>query len=161
MKHKLCLSCPDEFAMLALGGHMSSALPKGVLMTLEGELGAGKSFLARAIIHAAGYVGRVKSPTYTLIETYDIESAPDESRHIAHLDLYRLADPDELHYLGLDDVLDTHDLVMIEWPERAGDLLPAADVCVRIDYAESGGRIVTIKSTIALPSPTDVTRLSL
>jgi len=151
--HSQRVSCADEDAMQALGKQLSGALSKGSLMTLEGELGAGKSFLARAIIHAAGYAGRVKSPTYTLIETYEINSAVGEIKHIAHLDLYRLADPGELHFLGFDEVLDAHDLVMIEWPERAAELLPQADVRVRIEYAENGGRVIRIESIDALELP--------
>ncbi|MFK7860562.1 MAG: tRNA (adenosine(37)-N6)-threonylcarbamoyltransferase complex ATPase subunit type 1 TsaE [Granulosicoccus sp.] len=152
------IMCADEDAMQALGTALFCTLSKGTLMRLEGELGAGKSFLARAIIHASGYSGRVKSPTYTLIETYEIDGSEGEIRHVAHLDLYRLADPDELHYLGFDDVLDTHDLVMIEWAERAGDLLPKADVSVAIAYTENGGRQVRIASNASLeslPGPLD------
>lgn len=132
--------------MQLFGRQLAGALTNGTLLTLQGELGAGKSVLARAIIHAAGYVGRVKSPTYTLIETYTIDPPLSGLAQIAHLDLYRLADPDELNYLGFDEVLDSHDLVIIEWAERAGDLLPTADVRILIDYAEGGGRIVTIES---------------
>lgn len=136
--------------MLALGKRLAGELPKGTLLTLTGELGAGKSFLARAIIHALGFAGRVKSPTYTLIETYEIQTPLTPLSRIAHLDLYRLADPDELHYLGFDDVVDAHDLVMIEWAERAGELLPTPDVQVSIDYVAHGGRSVKIESVCRL-----------
>lgn len=144
------IMCPDEDAMQALGEQLALVLSRGTLLTLTGELGAGKSFLARAIIHAAGYEGRVKSPTYTLIETYEVQTPHTELKHIAHLDLYRLADPDELHYLGFDEVQDTHDLVMIEWAERAGELLPVVDVHVHIEYVLGGGRTVTIESIKSL-----------
>ena len=103
------------------------------------------------MIHSAGYVGRVKSPTYTLIETYDIEAPTTQCHKIAHMDLYRLADPDELHYLGFDDVLDNYDLVMIEWPVRAGRQLPEVAVSVCIEYGESEqGRVVTVVSKLPL-----------
>lgn len=138
--------------MLALGVKLSQQIKPGSLITLRGELGAGKSFLARAIIHAAGFKGRVKSPTYTLIETYQIPDALTSIASVAHLDLYRLNDPEELHYLGFDDVFLTSDLVMVEWPERADGLLPAAQIDIAIDYLFSsgsengaeGGRRVTV-----------------
>ena len=139
--------CADEDAMQQLGFTLSQQLLPGTLVFLNGELGAGKSFLARAIIHAAGYVGRVKSPTYTLIESYDIESPATAIARIAHLDLYRLSDPDELYHLGFDDVLGQHDLVMIEWPEKAIEYLPSATVNIVIDYLPADARNVTVKST--------------
>lgn len=153
MTKTISVQCIDEEAMRALGERLVTSLVPGTLLTLEGELGAGKSFLARAMIHAAGYVGRVKSPTYTLIETYHIKNPANALSHIAHLDLYRLADPEELYYLGFDEVLESHDLVMIEWPVRAGTQLPDVAVKVSIVYATDGqGRVVTIESneTLAL-----------
>ena len=150
MIHARRVECSDEQSMRELGSSLITQLASGTLLCLSGELGAGKSFLARAMIHAAGYEGRVKSPTYTLIESYDIASPRTGLRRIAHMDLYRLADPDELHYLGFDDVLDSHDLVMIEWPEKAGDLMPSATVRISIEYASSGGRVVLIESDCAI-----------
>ena len=146
MTHEHSISCIDEQAMQDLGASLVTQITSGALLTLRGELGAGKSVLARAMIHAAGYEGGVKSPTYTLIESYALTSPRGEIRRIAHLDLYRLADPEELHYLGFDDVLDSHDLVLIEWPEKAGDLMPPASIRINIEYAPEGGRIVTIES---------------
>jgi len=136
--------------MRALGKQLAGVLGKGTLVNLAGELGAGKSVLARAIIHAAGYQGRVKSPTYTLLETYVVEHPKTALARIAHLDLYRLAGPDELNYLGFDDVLDECDLVMIEWPERAADLLPEASVQISIQYANDDARLVSIASAVPL-----------
>jgi len=142
--------CADEPAMRALGKQLAGVLGKGTLVNLAGELGVGKSVLARAIIHAAGYQGRVKSPTYTLLEIYVVEHPQTALERIAHLDLYRLADPDELNYLGFDDVLDECDLVMIEWPERAADLLPEASVQISIQYANDDARLVSIASAVSL-----------
>lgn len=136
--------CADESAMQMFGSGLLSQLGVGTLLTLRGELGAGKSVLARSIIHAAGYTGRVKSPTYTLIESYEITEPVTRIVHIAHLDLYRLADPDELHYLGFDDVLASHDLVIIEWPENAGELLPKATVNLLLQYESNGGRRISV-----------------
>ena len=132
--------------MQQLGAALIFALPKRCLLTLSGELGAGKSVLARAMIHAAGFTGRVKSPTYTLVETYEIEAPRRDIVNIAHFDLYRLADADELHYLGFDDILEQSDLVLIEWPSRADQVLRSATVRVNIEYTEDGGRRVAIES---------------
>lgn len=130
--------------MQALGAELQLQIRPGSLVTLRGELGAGKSVLARAIIHASGFKGRVKSPTYTLVETYCVSDAPTAIASIAHLDLYRLVDPEELHFLGFDDVLADNQLVLIEWPERADDALPEAQMDIVINYADDGGRTVTV-----------------
>lgn len=122
---------------------LSGKLAKTFIVTLSGELGAGKSFLTRALIHALGYEGRVKSPTYTLIETYQAPGLDGQGVSIAHLDLYRLADPDELSYLGFDDVLDQVNLMFIEWPIRGEGRLPRADLHIDISYLEVG-RLVKI-----------------
>jgi len=119
----------DEAAMRSLGLMLAACLPTPAVVTLSGELGVGKSVLARAIIHSLGYSGAVKSPTYTLVETY-----ATATYSIAHMDLYRLTDPEELYYIGFDDVLAQHDLVLIEWPEQAGEFLPVADLAITIDY---------------------------
>lgn len=132
--------------MQTLGAKLAGTLYRGSCLYLSGELGAGKSVLARSIIHTLGYTGLVKSPTYTLIETYQI---PDDTRaiqHVAHLDLYRLSNAEELFYLGLDEIRDNNHLMMIEWPENGADLLPDADIRVHINYGSSGGRCVQVDS---------------
>ncbi len=136
--------------MVALGQRLVRVLPPRLLISLTGELGAGKSVLARSMIEALGVTGRIKSPTYTLLETYQ---AP--SRRIAHLDLYRLEDPDELHYLGFDDVLAEHELILIEWPQKAGGQLNRVRTCmshwqITLHYSETG-RVVDIAGLEALP----------
>ena len=132
----------DEQAMQVLGKQLCERLPESALITLSGDLGAGKSVLVRSMIHALGYEGRVKSPTYTLIELYEANASDGRSWRIAHLDLYRLVDPEELDYLGVDEVLSEQNLVLIEWPEQAGDRLPAADLHITINYRKDGGREV-------------------
>jgi len=97
--------------------------------------------LARAIVRALGHEGPVKSPTYTLVETYQT----NEWR-IAHLDLYRLTDPEELHYLAFDDIVAHSDLIIIEWPDKGGDFLPKTTIAVTIEYRQQG-RLVTIESS--------------
>lgn len=128
----------SEDAMMALGASLASGLSKPAVITLSGDLGAGKSVLARGIIRALGHGGAVKSPTYTLIEQYET----DQWR-IAHLDLYRLEDGEELHYLGFDDIVANSDLLLIEWPDKAAGLLPKSTVDVRISYSDSG-RLVSV-----------------
>lgn len=138
-----------ESAMQSLGKELARCLPKGTLVTLSGELGAGKSVLVRSIIHALGYTGRVKSPTYTLIETYELAHPSDgRIQRIAHLDLYRLQDPAELDYLGFEDVIDENDLVLIEWPQLGGDRVPTADLHMIISYADEDQRHVACQSSL-------------
>ncbi|NND89320.1 MAG: tRNA (adenosine(37)-N6)-threonylcarbamoyltransferase complex ATPase subunit type 1 TsaE [Granulosicoccus sp.] len=128
--------------MHRLGILLADVLPRPSLVTLSGELGAGKSVLARSIIHALGYTGRVKSPTYTLLESYDTVDAKGNSWQIAHMDLFRLTDPEELDYLGFDDVIRDHDLVLVEWPDKGGDRIPAAHLHIEIRYAGEDSRRV-------------------
>ena len=134
----------SEPAMQEFGRRLSRALPEGALVTLSGELGAGKSVLARSIIHSLGYEGRVKSPTYTLIETYEIKKSSCNLSQVAHLDLYRLSDPEELDYLAFDDVLQASSLVLIEWAELGGDRVPAAALHIHIEYADNNNRLVKL-----------------
>ena len=132
------IAAEDE--MVKFGQSVACRLTKPCVMTIAGELGAGKSVFARAIIRALGHEGAVKSPTYTLVETYSTNGW-----RIAHLDLYRLNDPEELHYLAFDDIVANCDLIIIEWPEKAGELLPKTTVAVTIEYLKHG-RQVTIVS---------------
>jgi len=127
-----------EADMIKFGQALASQLIKPCVMTLSGDLGAGKSVLARAIVRALGHQGAVKSPTYTLVETYETDNW-----RIAHLDLYRLNDPEELHYLAFDDIVANSDLLLVEWPDRGGGLLPKVTIAVSIAYKEQG-RMVSI-----------------
>ncbi|MDS4021673.1 MAG: tRNA (adenosine(37)-N6)-threonylcarbamoyltransferase complex ATPase subunit type 1 TsaE [Candidatus Competibacter sp.] len=117
----------------ALGGRLAAALAPGCVLYLSGELGAGKTTLARGLLHALGHRGTAKSPTYTLVEPYQVAD-----RRLFHWDLYRLADPEELEFLGLRDQVDGEAVLLIEWPERGRGELPAADLAVTLDYAGAG-----------------------
>jgi tRNA threonylcarbamoyladenosine biosynthesis protein TsaE len=105
----------------------------GWIVLLQGDLGAGKSTLARALLKRLGHRGLVPSPTYTLVEPYDIRG-----RTVYHVDLYRIMDPAELQYLGWSDWADG--LLLVEWPERAGSLLEKADLRIHLEYAGTGRR---------------------
>lgn len=113
----------------ALGAALWQALPEKCLLFLYGELGAGKTTLVRGLLRAAGYEGAVKSPTYTLVEEYEVNG-----RHLFHFDLYRLKDPEELEWMGMDDYLNQNALCCIEWPQMGAGFLPMADLEVRLNY---------------------------
>ncbi|ROO29130.1 tRNA (adenosine(37)-N6)-threonylcarbamoyltransferase complex ATPase subunit type 1 TsaE [Salinisphaera japonica] len=108
--------------------------PHGVVISLSGELGAGKTELVRATIQALGHDGPVVSPSYTLIEPYELCH-----RTARHMDLYRLGDPEELEYLGIRDI-EAMDLVFIEWAERGAGYLPPIDLELRLDYEHTARR---------------------
>lgn len=129
--------------MAVLGERLAGALAGGIVF-LEGELGAGKTTLARGILRGLGHTGAVRSPTYTLVEPYPVRQGM-----VYHLDLYRLADPEELEWLGLRDMLETGALLLIEWPQRGAGILPAPDLIIRISTPASGGRCVDLVSASA------------
>jgi len=126
----------DESATLELASQLAHALPvdrRGWLLLLEGELGAGKSTLARGLIRALGHRGAVPSPTYTLVEPYELPGG-----FIYHVDLYRVADPEELQFLGFDEL--ERGLRLVEWPDRAPALAASADLRIRLAYDNDGRR---------------------
>jgi tRNA threonylcarbamoyladenosine biosynthesis protein TsaE len=116
-----------------LGARLAKIIKPGCVMYLHGDLGAGKTTLARGLLRGLGHRGTVKSPTYTLVEPYQIGAW-----RLFHWDLYRLADPEELEYLGLRDQLDGEAVLLIEWPERGRGELPVADVDVSLSYVGEG-----------------------
>lgn len=137
MAHDRSLMVADSGEMESLGGKIALALAgRGGCVTLAGQLGAGKTTLVRGALRALGYDGVVKSPTYTLMEEY-----PLARRRVFHLDLYRLADAEELEYLGLRDALVEGPLIFVEWPDRGGGALPEVDLTVQIEYREQGRRV--------------------
>lgn len=128
------LHLPDEKATMEFAERLSTALPPataGWTLLLEGELGAGKSTFARALIRSMGHNGAVPSPTYTLVEPYELPG-----RLVYHVDLYRVADEEELRFLGWTELDDG--LRLVEWPDRAPELLASADLRLVLSYAGSG-----------------------
>jgi tRNA threonylcarbamoyladenosine biosynthesis protein TsaE len=133
----LALHLADEAATQALGRQLARVVRAPLLIGLVGELGTGKTTLVRALVQALLPGVRVKSPTYTLIESYASAHA-----ELHHLDLYRLRDPAELEDLGIADLLTTDAIVLVEWPERGGGHLPALDLELRLDHALPGRNLV-------------------
>lgn len=122
--------------MRALGARLIEACDRGGVITLRGELGTGKTTLVRGALEAAGVDGAIRSPTYTLVELY-----PLQNFGVAHFDLYRLGDAEELEFLGFRDYLNAQTLCFIEWPERAAAMLQAVDLEVHIEYDPDGRRV--------------------
>jgi len=116
-----------------IGAALSELLVDGLIIYLHGDLGTGKTTLVRGMLRALGYKGAVKSPTYTLIEPYEIDRLL-----INHFDLYRLADAEELEYLGIRDMLAECSVMLFEWPEKGEGVIPAADLQINIDYRIDG-----------------------
>jgi tRNA threonylcarbamoyladenosine biosynthesis protein TsaE len=129
----------DQDATGQLARQLAKALPEipcGWVILLQGELGSGKSTLARAMLRSMGHSGSVPSPTYTLVEPYEFPKYC-----VYHIDLYRIADPDELEFLGWSDLADG--LRLVEWPERIPDLQAVADVLIELGY-EGSGRVAEL-----------------
>jgi tRNA threonylcarbamoyladenosine biosynthesis protein TsaE len=128
----------------AFGAALATASPAACVIYLEGELGVGKTTLVRGFLRGLGYAGLVKSPTYTLVEPYDLGH-----RHCFHFDLYRLADPGELEYIGIRDLIGEEVILLVEWPERGRGELPEPDLRIRIHYLE-GGRSIELQAETAI-----------
>jgi len=129
----------DEQQMVAWGRQLGLAARPEASIYLQGNLGMGKTTLCRGVVQSFGHAGVVKSPTYTLVEPYDFAEGL-----VYHFDLYRLADPEELEYLGIRDYFSVPALRLIEWPDRGAGILPRADLELQIDM-QGTGREITVK----------------
>jgi tRNA threonylcarbamoyladenosine biosynthesis protein TsaE len=125
-----------EAAQQAFGARLAGALPAALCVYLHGPLGAGKTTLVRGMLRALGHAGTVRSPTYTLLETYAVAG-----REVCHFDLYRLGDAEELEHIGARDLFDGAHTCLVEWPEHGAGWLPTADIDVRIEMAGDGRRL--------------------
>lgn len=126
---------PDSAATERLGQALAATRVRPASVHLHGHIGAGKTTLARALLRALGVEGPVRSPTFTLMERYPLRQG-----EAVHMDLYRLADPGELDFLGLDDLHEEADLWLVEWPERGVGVLPPADLTVAFETRGEGRR---------------------
>lgn len=124
---------PNSNATETFGAELWARLPEKALIFLHGDLGAGKTTLVRGLLRAAGVTGAIKSPTYALIEEYDVAG-----RKIFHFDLYRLAHPEELEWIGIDDYLNQNALCFIEWSSKGAGVLPHADITISLKMHDDG-----------------------
>ena len=152
--NKLCISAspdgnsghlmlPDEAATLALGGDIARGLRPGITVHLQGDLGAGKTTLVRGVLRALGHVGRVKSPTYTLVEIYNLPAF-----ELYHFDLYRMNDPREWMDAGFREVANGNTVSLVEWPEKAAGLLPPPDLRMLLQVCDDGREVRLMAETV-------------
>ena len=151
LEDPVTIDLPNEAATLALGGRLAAHLQPGDVIYLSGELGAGKTTLTRGVLRGLGFEGRVKSPTYTLVELYEISRL-----HLYHFDFYRFADPQEWLESGFRDLFNETNICLVEWPEKAGELLPPSDLTLTLKATPSNGR----KAQIQAASPRGLALLS-
>jgi len=131
---------PDENATLALGAAIARGIEPGLVVFLHGDLGAGKTTLVRGVLRGLGFEGRVKSPTYALVELYEVSRLD-----FHHFDFYRFQDPREWNEAGFRDTFDGRRVSFVEWPEKAHGLLPTADVEISLAIQDVG-RVATLKA---------------
>jgi len=135
---------PDETATLALGAALAQSLEPGLTIYLRGELGAGKTTLVRGLVRALGHAGAVKSPTYALVEVYEVSRL-----HLHHFDFYRFREPREWIDAGFRESFNGLNVSLIEWPERAEGMLPPADVEIALELHGEGRNAALTSNSLA------------
>lgn len=148
MDNNFTLDLADEAATLHFGMVMAKAMQPNLTIYLHGDLGAGKTTLVRGLVHALGYAGKVKSPTYTLVESYEISNEVCNF-NLYHFDLYRFNDEEEWDAAGFRDYFNAQSVCLIEWPEKAENILPTPDMNV-IFTIKSSGRSLNVSAHSAL-----------
>jgi tRNA threonylcarbamoyladenosine biosynthesis protein TsaE len=139
---EIVLACEND--TLNLGARFAQHISPPLIIWLEGDLGAGKTTFTRGLLNALGYNGAVKSPTYNIVETY-----PFNGFNLHHFDLYRFQSPEEWLDAGLDELITTDSIVLIEWPQLGGDLAPPADIILNITSNNSNGRTIQMSAATA------------
>ncbi len=135
MTERRGMALPDEAATLELGRRLAAGVEPGASLHLHGDLGAGKTTLVRGLLRGLGFEGRVKSPTFALVELYDLSKLS-----LYHFDFYRFDQPAEFRDSGLSEHFGTEAVCVVEWPRKAGDFLPLSDLDIHLQAGGSGGR---------------------
>ena len=148
MTHDITLQLADEQATLKLGKYFARSLVPGVNVYLHGDLGAGKTTLVRGALNGLGFLGKVKSPTYTLVEPYQVQ-INQTNINVYHFDLYRFMDEEEWDAAGFRDYFNPQSVCLIEWPNKAGSLIPQADIDVYLELSGEGRVARLIGNTTA------------
>jgi len=130
--NSVSINLPNEQATIKLGADLARADLRGAVIYLQGELGAGKTTFVRGLLTHLGHQGAVRSPTYALVEIYQVNNQP-----LVHVDLYRLRDPGDVENLGLRELADGETIMLIEWPQYGAGYLPAADLTIALAYQGS------------------------
>ncbi len=133
---RLTINLPDEESTSAFAARLARAINPGLVIYLHGDLGAGKTTLVRALLTELGYRGRVKSPTYTLLEQYEVAG-----KQFRHFDLYRFRDATEWEAAGFNDEFNCQNICLLEWPEKAAGLIPPADLEINFEILPDGRNI--------------------